>query len=442
MTEHDLHDEIRKRKNVIGVYRDVDDGTLTAIVSQKVSEDELDESDLVSQAVDEPTQVVDAGKGRESNALDPLLLDPDAPIEAYSDRHEEHRPVEPGVSEMNSQGTAATSGPWPVRVTDTTAGEWSPDTSEGDLVRLSNAHVYSRSGQADFGEPILQPSPSDGGTSDNESGVLAGYAELADGATADVAARTSSVLEERSPHELPDEWPTGVIRDNYAELAGEKFRKSGRTTGVTKGTLRGVGASVNVRYPHGVVTLRDLLIFEDISDGGDSGSPVYTPDGEIVGLLFAGSQTITAVCSAANVEAELGVEMLTEVPDDPEPDTPDENQPIAAHTEAVLSRVFADGNATIDAPHTYQTGRSVDYHVDTGEHTFAVEVLESMDDYPSGLGQTLLYADYEDNATGVLVVPDDPDLRDTAPVHRLDHVHVVHRDDLRAFFDAHYGDGS
>ncbi|MFC7081152.1 hypothetical protein [Halorussus caseinilyticus] len=49
-----------------------------------------------------------------------------------------------------------------------------------------------------------------------------------------------------------------------------------------------------------------------MSEGGDSGSPVFRDEtGELVGLLFAGSANQTIFNKAANVEAALGVELLT-----------------------------------------------------------------------------------------------------------------------------------
>jgi hypothetical protein len=51
-----------------------------------------------------------------------------------------------------------------------------------------------------------------------------------------------------------------------------------------------------------------------MSEGGDSGSAVFLKDGELVGLLFAGSAEQTICNRIGNVERELGVEILLEEP--------------------------------------------------------------------------------------------------------------------------------
>ncbi|EJN57592.1 chymotrypsin family serine protease [Halogranum rubrum] len=317
-------EHLLERKNVIGVEYDEETNTVTVYVSEKLPDSELADEDNVKKLVtDADVKVEDSGFDEERDGFDALSLTVEIP-EAETDRKDRHRPVVGGVSEINAKSTAATAGPYPARITDTSSGKWSDDATEGDLVRLSNNHVYARVNKAEFGEPIIQPSPRDGGEHpDDETGTLQGYVPVEDGSTVDVAARSVSV-ERESPeyHELDDSWPTAVRREDYRSLKGETVRKTGRTTGVTSADVSAVGASVRVNFGDaGTLTLRDQLIAGQMSKGGDSGSPVFHDgSGELVGLLFAGSKRQTILNKIGNVESQLGVELLTEEPGDGDDD--------------------------------------------------------------------------------------------------------------------------
>lgn len=437
MTDKHPHDELLDRRNVLAVFDDAD-GKRVAIVSQKLPEDELDPDDLVATA--EPartTDVIDAGMGEDKDALDPMIL-PDEFITAESDRHTQHRPIPGGVSEAHHESTAATAGPWVAEVTDPTKGVWGDAVQAGDLVRLSNCHVYAKSGQASIGDEILQPSPRDGGGIDSDvSGALAGYLPLEDGVVADVAARSSkqSIDEALHGHNLDEGWPTGVIRGDYSELVGETVTKTGRTTGVKEGTLRGAGASINVSYPHGTVRLREQLITEHISQGGDSGSPVFTMDGEILGLVFAGSPKISAISAVGLIESAFGVRIHTSVPEDDEgnergsgrggtdsddgsdgssggkggSDSPDPC--FLDHVEELLVLKFGEQNVERGI-HLDTVDHTIDFFVRTDVGTlWAVEVENERDMIPLAMGQSQIAAaaaldEYGAATTPMVVVPE------------------------------------
>jgi hypothetical protein len=71
--------------------------------------------------------------------------------------------------------------------------------------------------------------------------------------------------------------------------------KIGRTTAMTEGRITAFEVdNVQVDYDGGTATFDGQLEIEStgtglFSDGGDSGSLIYTPEGLAVGLLFAGS---------------------------------------------------------------------------------------------------------------------------------------------------------
>lgn len=320
MSHTEDYEDLLECKNVLGVEYDDETNTLTVFVSQKLPDSELADEDNVKLRVsDVNLEVEDAGFEEERDGFDALSRVESMP-EAQADRQERHRPVVGGVSEINAKESAATAGPYPARITDTSTANWSDAVSEGDLVRLSNNHVYARINDAEFGEPIIQPSPTDGGSlPDDKTGELLGYVTVEDGAVVDVAARSIDPEQDSAEyHELDDSWPTTVRREDYRSLKGKTVTKTGRTTGVTQSQVKATSASVRVRFGDaGTLTLRDQCIAGAMSEGGDSGSPVFLDSsGELVGLLFAGSSRQTIFNKIGNVEAELGVELLTDEPGD------------------------------------------------------------------------------------------------------------------------------
>lgn len=324
-------------KNVIGVDYDADGDRVTVFVTQKESDGCLADEDHIEKRVaaagdDVSIDVVDAGYDEERTGFDALSTLEPIP-EAAPGRTDRHRPIPAGVSEINENSTAGTGGPYPARVTDSDAGKaiWDGDVESGDIVRLSNNHTYARSNAADLGEAILQPSPEDGGDADDIVGELVGYVPIEEGVRVDVAARSVDSEQESAEYfELEESWPTAVRREGYGDLQGETVTKTGRTTGVTSATIEATSASVRVDFgeDHGPVLLREQLVTGPMSEGGDSGSPVFLEDGTLVGLLFGGSVEQTICNRIATVETELGVEILTAEPGEDDEQTGGEDVPV------------------------------------------------------------------------------------------------------------------
>lgn len=88
---------------------------------------------------------------------------------------------------------------------------------------------------------------------------------------------------------------------------GDKVHKVGRTTGLTLGTVRQVGAVVGpVGYGAGPCWFRRTIVIEGhqgatFSDHGDSGSVIVRDDGKVLGLLYAGNGTHTFACPIGDV---------------------------------------------------------------------------------------------------------------------------------------------
>lgn len=101
----------------------------------------------------------------------------------------------------------------------------------------------------------------------------------------------------------------GTIRGSIEPRLGMEVKKSGRTTGLTKGTIREVDVTADVNMGDGrMATFTDCFSTEDISDPGDSGSLAVGGKDKAVGLLFAGSDYSTIYCKFSNVRKALGLD--------------------------------------------------------------------------------------------------------------------------------------
>lgn len=230
-------------------------------------------------------------------------------------RQEKIRSVMEGLSEGHKNITAGTAGPYVAKIKDKSLGQWSDDASVGQLVRLSNNHVYANVNEASFGDEILQPGPIDGGEVQNDTiGKLVGYLKLEDGCKADVAARTVDTLKDNPrPHGLPRTYGNSIHRGNPSELKGEEVCNTGRTLGVRWANVKRTGVTVNVRYGDGSgrIKVRNQVLTNGMSKGGQSGSSVYREKtGELCGILFAGSSNTTIFSHINQIENNFGVELV------------------------------------------------------------------------------------------------------------------------------------
>jgi len=229
-------------------------------------------------------------------------------------REERIRSVMEGVSEGHKNITAGTAGPYVAKVTDKSLGQWSENVSIGQRVRLSNNHVYADVNKAALDDEILQPGPIDGGEVNTDTvGRLAGYLKMEDGCKADVAARTVDPLNDNPrPHGLPDTYGNAIHRGNPSELKGEEVCNTGRTLGVRWATVQRTGVTANVKYGDGGrIKVRNQILTDSMSKGGQSGSSVYREKtGELCGLLFAGSSDTTIFSHVNQIENNFGVELM------------------------------------------------------------------------------------------------------------------------------------
>ncbi len=196
------------------------------------------------------------------------------------------RPVPIGVSTGNMNEASA--GTIACRVKD----------DSGNTYALSNNHVYARENNAALGEEVLQPGRYDGGVAGADHlGNLTTFVSIAFSTSAsntvDAAiARTNGTLGNATP-------ANGYGTPNstwQAPQLNQSVQKYGRTTSLTKGTITGVNATIDVGYSAGPARFVHQVVVQSKAPfikAGDSGSLLVTNDQDKypVGLLFAGNSS-------------------------------------------------------------------------------------------------------------------------------------------------------
>ena len=244
-------------------------------------------------------------------------------IFALQDPTQKMRPARPGVSIGHYQITAGTLGCLVQR--------------NGQVYILSNNHVLANSNAGQLGDAVLQPGPHDGGTSADKIGTLEQFIPVAlegrsspgcsplsflmrlfgksaraminepGNNTVDCAIAKPLSDDLVNPDILHIGIPTGV---GIATL-GTPVQKSGRTTGYTADQITQIDVTVTVDYGGPTATFKNQLMAGAMSKGGDSGSVVLDMNKQVVGLLFAGSNTTTIMNPIQFVLDALQVQLIT-----------------------------------------------------------------------------------------------------------------------------------
>ncbi|HEX2166123.1 MAG TPA: PKD domain-containing protein [Longimicrobiales bacterium] len=217
----------------------------------------------------------------------------------------------------------------------------------GNVYILSNNHVLANSNNASIGDATLQPGPFDGGTSADQIGTLADFQPIVMGGSSNtmdaaIALVNGSDLLGRTPDDAYGAPGTTVYGGGLLNKGVQKF---GRTTGHTTGTVTETNVTVSVCYvPRGMFSCAEAATFTgqigispgSFSAGGDSGSLIVTNDTnkQLVGLLYAGSDTRTLANPIGPVLQRFGVSIDVSEGDggtvDPPPTGDDTTAPTAA----------------------------------------------------------------------------------------------------------------
>ncbi|MCY4106740.1 MAG: hypothetical protein OXG02_08565 [Chloroflexi bacterium] len=354
--QQEMQANLMRTQNVVGhaigykISRGVttDELALVALVREKISPRQLPSSQLLPRQVDDiPLDVVAVGQ-----------------VVAQQSSRKRHRPKIPGGVSMGH--LAITAGTFGMRVRDRRSGE---------ILLLSNNHVLANANDAVVGDPIVQPGHVDGGrmpddrvaslkrfipltfldqkpprySSPDLSPPGGGVLPVGPGSQRRGCGRALWTIsqvwrhdDDRQPDPAPEpgeripefsynnrlDAALAQPRDaamfpNYIQDIGSiqgsrdpalnlRVRKFGRTTGLTRGRIVLINATVDVAYVtnQGMRTAHFVGQFgtEAISEGGDSGSILVEDGGNLaIGLLFAGSDTRSFFTPIRNVLDALDV---------------------------------------------------------------------------------------------------------------------------------------
>lgn len=302
----ELRDDLESRANVVGTAtgpkrvddRRTDEECVIVLVTRKLPDTQLTDADRIPRTVEidgrpVKTDVQEVGDVRPQATATPGRGPPN--------RKRRWRPAPAGVSLGHPATTAGTMG--------------SPalETEDGQTVVLSNAHVAAPITDAEPGDDVYQPGPADGGTTEDRIGTLLEASEI----KADASNTVDSALVEVDQSVVTDDvLGVGPFAGFTTVDRDATYTKSGRTTGVTTGDLRGRDARIRVRgYYESPVVFTGVDVFGPMSAAGDSGSLIGIVDDGFYGtnLLFAGSDRATMAVPMAAVETEHGA--LTPVGD-------------------------------------------------------------------------------------------------------------------------------
>ena len=182
------------------------------------------------------------------------------------------------------------------RITAGTLGAFVTRRGTGEVRILSNNHVLADENRGKAGDAILQPGAYDGGRPQDRVGALGEVVRLWRRRTNRVDAALATIDDgvEHAGGLLSGHGRLKGVASDPVDIADE-LEKLGRTTGHTRGRVTAFELdNVVVGYDMGNIRFDDQIEIEGagrgpFSDGGDSGSLIYTASGHLaVALLFAG----------------------------------------------------------------------------------------------------------------------------------------------------------
>jgi len=256
---------------------------------------------LVVGGVQAITDVVEIG-GRVSGSPS------SSPLPLQTDRF---RPLRSGVSGCAYNGDACTiTGPFV--------------DQNGQMYMLTNAHCAGRISfsceiASTAGNPVLQPSPFDGGVYPNDVigrvSWSSGQELLSGQASRDIAVIILEPYVSALPYLANTGYvQNGQIRDPSMQDIGTTVVKSGRTTGLTFGVIYALNVAVKTYYNAcGTSIVTNAVATTKMIEEGDSGSGLYGIDGTFLGLFFATSEGYSFAIPASRVQ-ELGLTPVKAIP--------------------------------------------------------------------------------------------------------------------------------
>ena len=313
-----------KKANVIGVgvgLKEVEgqhttDLSLKVLVFDKLPISALSAADMVPKEMDGiKTDVTNVGR-----------------IHAFPSHTGRLRPAVPGISIGHYAITAGTFGAV-VR-----------DAGTNQRLILSNNHVLANSNNASIGDAILQPGGADGGHNPEDriadlarfvkisfkgggsggsncklakfaASFLNVFASIFGSKTRVAAVQADAVNLVDCAVAKPvldsiisdDTLEIGRVLGTVAAQIGMKVKKSGRTTGLTESQITILDTTIEVGYGSQVAAFEHQVLAGAMSEPGDSGSLIVDMQNHAVGLLFAGSSSVTVMNPIAAVLSALNI---------------------------------------------------------------------------------------------------------------------------------------
>lgn len=180
-------------------------------------------------------------------------------------------------------------------------------TAHGKRYLLSASHVFARQGRAAIGEAIAQPSLPDVDSTCQVAPPRSIVAHLADFEPVIYDGHTPNRFD-AAIAELSDDATCATLPAYYGlpasepadPVPGAAIEKVGRTTELTRGTIKAIDVKVKVTFPAGTALFTgQILTSKGFGDFGDSGALVVSDDGEFhpVGIVIGGGSNGTAIAS-------------------------------------------------------------------------------------------------------------------------------------------------
>ncbi|MCW3049162.1 MAG: hypothetical protein JWO74_3446 [Solirubrobacterales bacterium] len=186
---------------------------------------------------------------------------------------------------------------------------------QGEFVLVSNNHVLALTNDAAPGDAIVQPGHADGGSDSDRIGTLKRFHPLDFAGRNMIDAAIATVERDMVSSEI---YGIGAYSAQPLEAQEQMLvRKVGRTSGVSRGIVRDIHASIKLRYRPGVARLQEQVIVEPrdaqaFSEAGDSGSLVIEESSRCpIGLLCGGTPGYSVVNRIDRVLDGLGLSLST-----------------------------------------------------------------------------------------------------------------------------------
>lgn len=191
-------------------------------------------------------------------------------------------------------------------------------TGGGRRFLLSANHVLARQNQATIGEAVVQPSLPDGDPTCAAAPPRNVVAQLSDFEPVVYDGHTPNSFD-AAIAELSDQSSCATLPEFYGlpasqpsdPVAGGAVLKVGRTTGLTRGSIKAVDLKVKITFPAGTALfVGQILTSKGFGAFGDSGSLVVTDDGEFrpLAIVIGGGSNGTAIASPIGpILARFGV---------------------------------------------------------------------------------------------------------------------------------------